>query len=106
MFSSGAATAMKKTSFDLNGAGTVADAVTPDAVLDVTADVCPMTFVRTRLALDRLPAGATLLVLAKGTEPLSNIPATARAQGHAVLGETRESDGTGRILLQKAGRIA
>jgi TusA-related sulfurtransferase len=106
MFSSGAATAMKKTSFDLNGTGTVADAVLPDAVLDVTADVCPMTFVRTRLALDRLPSGATLLVLAKGAEPLANIPATARAQGHAVLDETRDADGIGRILLKKAASVA
>jgi tRNA 2-thiouridine synthesizing protein A len=97
MFSSPAGTAMEKTNFVLNGAGMV-----PDAVLDVTADVCPMTFVRTRLALDRLPAGATLLVLAKGAEPLANIPATARAQGHRVLAETRDADGTGRILLQKS----
>jgi tRNA 2-thiouridine synthesizing protein A len=89
---------MEKTNFDLNGAGTV-----PDAVLDVTTDVCPMTYVRTRLALDRLPAGATLLVLAKGIEPLANIPATARAQGHRVLAETHDAVGTGQILLQKAG---
>jgi TusA-related sulfurtransferase len=89
---------MKSTSSERFGAETVAD-----ATLDVTADVCPMTFVRTRLALDRLAQGATLLVLAKGAEPLANIPATARAQGHAVLQETRAADGTGRILLRKGG---
>lgn len=89
---------MKKVSFQSNGAETAAD-----AVLDVTADVCPMTFVRTRLALDRLAPGATLLVLAKGAEPLANIPATARAQGHGVLDETPLADGTGRILLRKGG---
>lgn len=97
---------MEKTSFDPNGTGTVLDAVPADAVLDVTADVCPMTFVRTRLALDRLAAGATLLVLVKGAEPLANIPATARAQGHRVLAEIIEADGTGRILLQKAETVA
>ncbi|MDE2333687.1 MAG: sulfurtransferase TusA family protein [Rhodospirillales bacterium] len=87
---------MKKTNADLNPSVTIAD-----VVLDVTADVCPMTFVRTRLALDRLPTGGTLLVVAKGAEPLANIPATARAQGHAVLQESRATDGTGRILLRK-----
>ena len=75
----------------------------PDAVVDVTAEHCPMTFVRTRLALDRLPPGGTLLVLAKGAEPLTNIPANARAQGHAVLAETRLPDGIGHILLRKKG---
>ncbi len=89
---------MKKGNADLNASVTM-----PDVVLDVTAEVCPMTFVRTRLALDRLPAGATLLVLAKGAEPLANIPATARAQGHRVLEESRAADGTGRILLRKGG---
>ena len=88
---------MKKVCFQSNEADMAAD-----AVLEVTADVCPMTFVRTRLALDRLAPGATLLVLAKGSEPLANIPATARAQGHHVLSETRSADGTGRILLRKA----
>ncbi len=89
---------MKKASFQSNGAEMAAD-----AVLDVTADVCPMTFVRTRLALDRMAPGATLLVLAKGAEPLANIQATARAQGHRVLNETLSADGTGRILLRKGG---
>ena len=89
---------MEKPSSDTDASATV-----PDAVLDVTSDICPMTFVRTRLALDRLAAGATLLVLAKGAEPLANIPATARAQGHTVLAETRAADGAGRILLRKGG---
>lgn len=75
----------------------------PAATLDVRAEMCPMTYVRTRLALDRLPAGATLLVLAKGAEPLANIPANARAQGHTVLAETQSDGGTGTILLRKGG---
>ena len=56
-----------------------------DAVLDITRDICPMTFVRTRLALDRLPKGAVLLVQLSGTEPRDNVPRTAAEQGHAVL---------------------
>lgn len=64
-----------------------------------------MTYVRTRLALDRLAPGATLLVLAMGDEPRENIPANARAQGHAVLAQTTESDGSTRILLRKGGLL-
>ncbi len=50
----------------------------PDAIVDITDEVCPMTFVRTRLALDRLKPGQTLLVSLRGTEPLRNVPRTAR----------------------------
>ncbi len=55
-----------------------------DAELDITAERCPMTFVRTRLALDRLQSGQTLLVRLRGEEVRRNVPRTASQQGHAV----------------------
>ena len=56
--------------------------------LDITREVCPMTFVRTRLALDRLTPGSVLRVHLRGTEPLSNVSANSIALGHELL-ETR-----------------
>ena len=52
--------------------------------IDITRDVCPMTFVRTRLALDKMAPGETLLVMLKGEEPLRNVPRTVTEQGHEV----------------------
>ena len=72
-----------------------------DHTLDITAETCPMTFVRTRLALDRLPSGATLLLRLRGDEPRRNIPQTAQEQGHAVLGQEDRPDGTTLLLLRK-----
>lgn len=74
-----------------------------DQTLDITAETCPMTFVRTRLALDRLTAGATLLVLTRGEEPRRNLPKTAAEQGHGVLAQQDRADGTTALLLRKAG---
>jgi TusA-related sulfurtransferase len=74
---------------------------TPDRTLDITREVCPMTFVRTRLALDCMESGQTLLVLLRGEEPRRNVPGTARAQGHAVLSETIGEDGVTRLLLRR-----
>ena len=74
-----------------------------DQVLDITRDICPMTFVRTRLALDRLPAGAVLAVLLRGDEPRRNVPASAAEHGHAVLAQEDLADGTTRLLIRKAG---
>ena len=73
----------------------------PDATIDITREFCPMTFVRTRLALDRLTSGQTLLVLLKGEEPLRNVPRTAAEQGHAVLGMEAGEDGITRLLLRR-----
>jgi TusA-related sulfurtransferase len=52
--------------------------------LDVTALRCPMTWVRAKLELERLPAGATLAVRCPPGEALENVPRSARAAGHAV----------------------
>ena len=61
-----------------------------------------MTFVRTRLMLDRMAAGQTLLVRLRGEEPRANVPRTALEQGHSVLGRADQDDGTSLVLLRKA----
>ena len=74
-----------------------------DQELDITTEVCPMTFVRTRLALDRMTPGQTLLVRLRGDEPLRNVPRTAREQGHEVMSQETGSDGITRLLLRRGG---
>jgi tRNA 2-thiouridine synthesizing protein A len=74
-----------------------------DQELDITSEVCPMTFVRTRLALDRMIPGQTLLVRLRGDEPVRNVPRTAREQGHEVLLQETGSDGVTRLLLRRGG---
>ena len=72
-----------------------------DRTLDITRDLCPMTFVRTRLALDRMAPGQTLLVLLKGEEPRRNVPRSTREHGHKVLSEETGADGITRLLLER-----
>ena len=69
--------------------------------IDITRDVCPMTFVRTRLALDRMAPGETLLVLLKGEEPLRNVPRTTAEQGHEGLSLETDADGVGHLLIRR-----
>lgn len=80
-----------------------AEEIVGDRQLDITADTCPMTFVRTRLALDRMAPGETLLLRLRGEEPRRNIPRTAAEQGHAVLDQRDAPDGTTLLLLRKGG---
>ena len=78
--------------------------VAADQELDITSEVCPMTFVRTRLALDRMQAGEVLLVRLRGEEPLRNVPRTAREQGHEVLSLDLDTNGVATLLLRRGGR--
>jgi TusA-related sulfurtransferase len=64
-----------------------------DIALDITRDICPMTFVRTRLLLDRLSPGATVRIRLTGREPLGNVPKSARELGHTVVSLAPETPG-------------
>ncbi|WP_198376956.1 sulfurtransferase TusA family protein [Roseomonas rubea] len=75
----------------------------PDSSLDITGETCPMTFVRVRLALDRLAPGQSLEVLLKGEEPRRNVPRTAAEQGHAVLAAEEGTGGALRLLIRRGG---
>jgi len=52
--------------------------------LDLTGVPCPMNWVRTRLALEELPAGERLEVVLDPGEPLDSVPRSAREEGHDV----------------------
>ncbi len=70
-------------------------------VLDVTQETCPMTYVRTRLALDGLRSGQVLLVRLRGADAELNVPRTAEQQGHAVLARARAADGALELCLRR-----
>lgn len=81
---------------------------TADREIDITQEVCPMTFVRARLALDRMAPGQILLVRLRGEEPLKNVPKTATEQGHIILSLTEDPnnpgpDGVSLLLLRRGG---
>ena len=54
------------------------------ARLDVSDRLCPMTWVATKLALERLQHGDVLEVSCAPGEALENVPRSAREDGHEV----------------------
>jgi tRNA 2-thiouridine synthesizing protein A len=56
-----------------------------DQIIDITGEVCPMTFVRTKLRLERMRPGEILSVRLRGEEPLRNVPKAASDEGHSIL---------------------
>jgi TusA-related sulfurtransferase len=72
-----------------------------DHTLDITRETCPMTYVRVRLALDRMASGQTLLVRLQGADPVRNVPEMARAQGHAIVDDSLDETGVMTLVLRK-----
>lgn len=78
----------------------------PSFFLDITDEVCPMTFVRTKLLLEKMPGGAIAEIRLRGREPIENVPRSAREHGHAVLALTPldpdgPADGVHRLLIRR-----
>jgi tRNA 2-thiouridine synthesizing protein A len=67
--------------------------------LDVTHNHCPMTFVKVKIALDKLRPGDLLLVQVMAGEPLDNIPRSATEQGFRIL-SVSETDTPGVHLIK------
>jgi TusA-related sulfurtransferase len=57
---------------------------TPDYFLDITQDVCPMTFVKARLQIEKMNIGEFLEIRLRGPEPLKNVPDSLTELGHRV----------------------
>ncbi len=69
--------------------------------LDLRGEVCPYTFVRTKLALEDMPLGALLAVLVDHEPATRNIPRSATEWGQEVRSVEAEGPGTWRIVLIK-----
>jgi TusA-related sulfurtransferase len=52
--------------------------------MDLTGVLCPMNWVKARLALERMEAGETLELLVDPGEALDSIPRMAGEEGHTV----------------------
>lgn len=74
--------------------------------LDITAEFCPLTFVKTKLVIEKMLSGATLEVRLKGAEPLRNVPRSVKELGHTILSLQPEPgegpEGIHRMILRKA----
>ena len=67
----------------------MAENYTVSKVLDLKNEVCPYTFVKSKLALEELTAGEVLEVHLGNSESASNVPRSIDLEGHEVLGVNR-----------------
>lgn len=79
-----------------------------DFFIDITGEVCPLTFVKTKLLIESMQPGQTAEVRLKGKEPLENVPRSVSDSGHSVISLEPETpaepaDGIHRLILKKAG---
>jgi TusA-related sulfurtransferase len=76
-----------------------------DYTVDITQEVCPFTFIRTKLVLERMKDGEILQVRLKGAEPLENVPRAVTEMGSKILSLEPEvksaPDGVQNLRIEK-----
>ncbi|MBP5554956.1 MAG: sulfurtransferase TusA family protein, partial [Lachnospiraceae bacterium] len=72
-----------------------------DDSIDITDVTCPITFVKTKVALEELDEGQILQVHLNSGEPAENVPRSIREEGHEILEFTDNGDGTFELFIKK-----
>ncbi len=74
-----------------------------DESIDITDVVCPVTFVKAKVALEELDNGQVLSIRLSDGEPVQNVPRSIKEEGHRILKLADNEDGTYNLIVQKIG---
>ena len=69
--------------------------------VDITDVVCPVTFVKAKVALEELDEGEILSIRMNDGEPVRNVPRSIKEEGHQILKLIDNQDGTYNLIVRK-----
>lgn len=72
-----------------------------DQVIDLRGDVCPITFAKTKIALEDMSLGQVLRVLLDYEPATRNVPRSAEMYGDEVLGVRATGAHEWEVLIRK-----
>ena len=70
--------------------------------LDLRGEVCPYTFVKTKLRLEELNSGQDLTILLDDSAATANVSKSLQSEGHEILDLKAVSGGVWQIVVKKA----
>jgi tRNA 2-thiouridine synthesizing protein A len=74
-----------------------------DQELDLKGEVCPYTFVKTKLALEMMESDQVLRVIVDHLPAVENVPRSVMSEGHEILNVGQVNDTDWEIVIRKAG---
>lgn len=72
-----------------------------DDTVDITDKVCPLTFVKAKVAMDELEDGEVIAIRMNDGEPVQNVPRSIKEEGHQILKLVNNEDGTYNLIVKK-----
>ena len=75
-------------------------ATSPDVKKDFRGVMCPMNFVKTKIALTPMQSGQILEILLDDGAPIENVPGSVKNEGHTIL-STEKVENYWKVLIKK-----
>ena len=70
--------------------------------LDLRGEVCPYTFVKTKLRLEEMDSGQDLIILLDDSAATANVCKSLKSEGHEILDLKAVSGEVWQIIVKKA----
>lgn len=72
-----------------------------DKTIDIKGEICPYTFVKSKLAIENLKSGQILEIILDHEPATENIPRSMENEGNKVIEVKKINDTDWRIIIQK-----
>ena len=76
------------------------ETIVPDVKKDFRGVMCPMNFVKTKIALTPMQSGQILEILLDDGAPIENVPGSVKNEGHTIL-STEKVENYRKVLIKK-----
>lgn len=76
------------------------ETIVPDVKKDFRGVMCPMNFVKTKIALTPMQSGQILEILLDDGAPIKNVPGSVKNEGHTIL-STEKVENYWKVLIKK-----
>ena len=76
------------------------ETIAPDVKKDFRGVMCPMNFVKTKIALTPMQSGQILEILLDDGAPIENVPGSVKNEGHTIL-STEKVENHWKVLIRK-----
>lgn len=76
------------------------ETIVPDVKKDFRGVMCPMNFVKTKIALTPMQSGQILEILLDDGAPIENVPGSVKNEGHTIL-STEKLENYWKVLIKK-----
>lgn len=72
-----------------------------DKRIDIRGEVCPYTFIKSKLAIEEMAPGQLLEVVVSHLPAVENVPRSMENEGHEVVSVEQETSSDWKIVIRK-----